>query len=366
MSTSPDVVILAGGLSHERDVSLRSGRRVAEALRSAGVSVDVLDVDANLIPTLTALRPKLVWPLLHGASGEDGSLRDILELLDMPYLGTRPRESRIAWNKPVAKSVLSGAGISTPAYVTLPQSLFRELGAKSVMRAIVDKIGLPLVVKPARGGSALGVTLIDDEAQLPQALVDCFAYSELALIEQAVTGTELAVSVVETSAGVRVLPPVEIVTEGTYDYDARYNPGRTQYFAPARLSDELTAAVQDTALAAHKELGLRHVSRTDLILDADGTVWFLEVNVAPGMTETSLLPQAIIAAGESLSTVYRDWVTNFALGSELGSVQGSVQGSESQPSQAPSSRSGHGSETPVSEAAPEALQDAVEASTESN
>lgn len=312
MSNSPHVVILAGGLSHERDVSLRSGRRVAEALRSSGVNVEVLDVDANLIPKLTEKRPDLVWPLLHGASGEDGSLRDILELLDLPYLGTRPRESRIAWNKPVAKSVLAAAGISTPQYVTLPQSLFRELGAKSVMEAIVGKIGLPLVVKPARGGSALGVTLVESAERLPQALVDCFAYSELALIEKAVVGTEVAVSVVETSRGLEVLPPVEIVTEGPYDYDARYNPGRTQYFTPARLAPDLIEAVQQTAVTAHKELGLRHISRTDLIVDESGTVWFLEVNVAPGMTETSLLPQSILASGESLGEVYHQWATNFA------------------------------------------------------
>ncbi len=177
MSNAPHIVILAGGLSHERDVSIRSGRRVAEALRAVGVSVDVLDVDAQLIPRLNAVQPDLVWPLLHGASGEDGSLRDILELLDVPYLGTRPRESRVAWNKPVAKSVLSAAGIDTPAYVTLPQSLFRELGAKSVMDAVVSKIGLPLVVKPARGGSALGVTLVEDAARLPQAFVDTHTHT---------------------------------------------------------------------------------------------------------------------------------------------------------------------------------------------
>lgn len=308
MSTTPHVVILAGGLSHERDVSLRSGRRVAEALRSAGVSVDVLDVDANLIPRLKSQQPDLVWPLLHGASGEDGSLRDILELLDIPYLGTRPRESRVAWNKPVAKSVLSAAGVATPAYVTLPQSLFRELGAKSVMEAVVEKIGLPLVVKPARGGSALGVTYVEDASRLPQAFVDCFAYSDLALIEKAVVGTEVAVSVVETTSGIKALPPVEIVAEGPYDYDARYNPGRVQYFTPARFDEAGTAAVQDAAISAHKALGLRHISRTDLIVDAQGVIWFLEVNVAPGMTETSLLPQSILASGEHLSDVYLSWV----------------------------------------------------------
>lgn len=308
MTHSPRVLVLAGGLSHERDVSLRSGRRVAEALRSANVEVTVHDVDADLIPALAETRPDLAWPLLHGASGEDGSIRDVLDLLGVPYVGTGPRASRIAWSKPVAKSVVARAGISTPEYVTLPQSLFRELGAQAVMSAVVEKLGLPLVVKPSRGGSALGVSLVRTSAELPQAMVSCFAYGEVALIEQAVDGIELAVSVVETSDGLRALPAVEIVTEGPYDYDARYNPGRTEYFSPARLSSAEAETVAETALAAHAALGLRHISRTDLILQSDGTIQFLEVNVAPGMTETSLLPQAALAGGWSLPTLYRSVV----------------------------------------------------------
>lgn len=308
MNPSPNIVILAGGLSHERDISIRSGRRVAEILRHAGMKVTVLDVDGQLISRLEKNPPDLIWPLLHGSTGEDGSIRDILELLDISYLGTRPKESRVAWNKPVAKAVLSAAGISTPKYVTLPQSLFRELGAKPVMDAIADKLGLPLVVKPATGGSALGVTLVEDKGRLAQALVDCFAYGELALIEQAITGTEVAISVVDTDGQAKTLPAIEIVTEGPYDFDARYNPGRTQYFAPARLSSESLAAAEEAALTAHRALGLRHISRTDLIIDERGTVWFLEVNVAPGMTETSLLPQSVLASKSSLSEAYSSWI----------------------------------------------------------
>ena len=310
MTHSPRVLVLAGGLSHERDVSLRSGRRVAEALRSANVDVSVHDVDADLLPALSQTRPDVVWPLLHGASGEDGSIRDILDLLDVPYVGTGPRASRIAWSKPVAKSVVARAGLDTPDYVTLPQSLFRELGAQAVMAAVVDKLGLPLVVKPSRGGSALGVSLVRSATDLPQAMVSCFAYGDVALIERAVEGIEVAASVVETSEGLRALPAVEIVTEGPYDYDARYNPGRTEYFAPARLTSAQAEAVGATAIAAHEALGLRHISRTDLILQPDGTIQFLEVNVAPGMTETSLLPQAVVASGWALPALYRSVVEN--------------------------------------------------------
>ncbi len=307
-TSAPRVVILAGGLSHERDVSLRSGRRVADALRTAGADVTVHDVDADLVPALTDARPDLVWPLLHGASGEDGSVRDVLELLDLRSLGTGPRASRIAWSKPIAKTVVSRAGLRTPEFVTLPQSLFRELGAGRVMAAIVDRLGLPLVVKPSRGGSALGVTLVTAAADLPRAMVACFAYGDTALIERAVAGTELAVGVVDVGDGPVALPAVEVVTDGPYDFDARYNPGRTEYFAPARLDPDVAAAAGAVAVAAHEALGLRHLSRTDMIVGADGIFSFLEVNVAPGMTETSLFPQAAEAGGHSLPTLYRSLV----------------------------------------------------------
>jgi D-alanine-D-alanine ligase len=305
LPASPRVVVLAGGLSHERDVSIRSGRRVADALRTAGVDVTVHDVDADLVPALADTRPDLVWPLLHGASGEDGSVRDVLELLNLPSVGTGPRASRIAWSKPIAKTSVTRAGLATPEFVTLPQSLFRELGANRILDAVVAKLGLPLVVKPSRGGSALGVTLVQSPEDLPRAMVACFAYSDTALIERAVQGTEVAVSVVELDGEPVALPAVEVVTEGPYDYDARYNPGRTEYFAPARLSPELADKAAEVAVAAHRALGLRHLSRTDLIIDGDGQPWFLEVNVAPGMTETSLFPQAAEAGGHDLPTLYR-------------------------------------------------------------
>jgi D-alanine-D-alanine ligase len=302
------VVVLAGGLSHERDVSLRSGRRVAEALRSAGVEVQVHDVDADLLAFLRETRPSVVWPLLHGASGEDGSIRDILELVDVPYVGSGPRESRAVWNKPEAKAALLAAGIDTPAYVTLPQALFRDLGAQAVLDAIVDRLRLPLVVKPVQGGSALGVTRVERAAEFPRAMVNCFAYGDTALIERAVDGVELAVSVLDGPDGPAALPAVEIVTDGAYDYDARYNPGPVEYFAPARLTPEQAVHVADVAMRAHRALGLRHLSRTDMILTPEGVASILEINVAPGMTETSLLPQAIVAAGLDLPHVYRGLV----------------------------------------------------------
>jgi D-alanine-D-alanine ligase len=306
--TDPRVVILAGGLSHEREVSLRSGRRVAEALRSAGVDVTVHDVDADLVPALEALRPDLVWPLLHGASGENGSVRDIVQLLGLRLLGTGLRSSRVAWSKPIGKTVAARAGLTTPEFVTLPQSLFRELGASRVLATIVERLGLPVVVKPAEGGSALGVSLVQAPDELPRAMVECFSYCDTALVERAISGVEVAASIVDLGDGPFALPPVEIVAEGAYDYDARYNPGRVEYFAPARLSPAVLDEVGRVAVAAHRALGLARLSRADLIVDEAGVVHFLEVNVAPGMTETSLFPQAAEAAGYNLGDLYESLV----------------------------------------------------------
>ncbi len=310
-SNGPNVLVLAGGLSHERDVSLRSGRRTAEALREAGCQVEVSDVDAQLLSTISERKPDVVWPLLHGATGEDGSVRDVLELVDVPYVGPGPGPSRLGWDKPVGKQLLRRAGANTPRHVALPHSLFRDLGANNVLAAILDQFRRPLVVKPARGGSALGVTIVREPEELPRAMVDCFSYGDVALIEDAIIGTEVAISVVDTGSGPEPLPAVEIVSiDGVYDYDARYNPGRVRYFAPARLAPKTAEVASDLALLAHDTLGLRHVSRTDMIIDESGEPWFLEVNVAPGMTETSLLPQAVRATDANLGELYRGIVEN--------------------------------------------------------
>ncbi|MFW7415362.1 D-alanine--D-alanine ligase family protein [Demequina sp. SO4-18] len=303
-----DVLILAGGLSHERDVSIRSGRRVAEILRDRGVKVQVQDVDTTLLRTLSSLADGVVWPLLHGSSGEDGSLQALLELSGVRYVGTRSKEARVAWVKPVAKAVYGREGVSTPDFITLPQSLFREVGAEQVMDAIVSRFGLPLVVKPARGGSALGVSLVTERAQLSRAMVHCFAYGDNAMVETAVSGTEVAVSVIGTGAEATALPPVEIECEGPYDYDARYNAGRVQYYTPARLDTADAARVTEAALTVHRVMGLRDLSRVDMIVDQDGNPQVLDVNIAPGMTETSLLPQAAVADPRDIGEIYQEIV----------------------------------------------------------
>ena len=303
------IVVLAGGLSHERDVSLRSGRRVAEALRDAGVEVDERDVDAALLPALRNDPPACVIPLLHGETGEDGAVREVLELVGIPYVGSGPASCRAAFDKPVAKAAVASRGIHTPASVALPHETFRELGAVAVMDAIVAAIGLPLIVKPAKGGSALGCTVVRDSADLPGAMVNAFAYGDTALVERLIEGQEVAVPVVDTGEGPRALPVVSISPDGgVYDYTARYTAGSTEFVVPAKLSEELAAECARVALLAHETLGLRDLSRSDLMVDGDGEVWFLEVNVAPGLTETSTVPLSVQAAGLDLGELVESLV----------------------------------------------------------
>ena len=300
-------LVLAGGLSHERDVSLRSGRRCADALRHAGHEVDVLDADSALLATLSDTSYDAVLIALHGGAGEDGALRQVLDLVEVPYVGSTPDACRAAWDKPAAKAVVARAGIATPPSVTLPHGAFRELGATAVLDRIVTHLGLPLMVKPARGGSALGATAVDKADELPPAMVQCFSYGEDALIECFVAGTEVAVTVLEGPDGPRALPAVEIVpVTGVYDYAARYTAGQTEYFTPARLSSAVADEVARVAVAAHTALGLRDLSRVDLIVDAEGVPHLLEVNVSPGMTETSLTPMAVECDGLELGAVLAD------------------------------------------------------------
>ena len=300
-----DIVVLAGGISHERDISLRSGRRVADALNSLGHRVTFRDPDASLLGFLSENRPDVVWPALHGASGEDGALRALLELTGIPFVGSRTDASRLAWSKPTAKTIAARAGVATPASVALPKETFRELGANSVLSTVLDGLGVPLVVKPAQGGSAQGVTIVEQADELPRAMVDAYTYADVALIERKVSGTEVSVAVVDTGEGPEALPAVEIEpVAGAYTFDARYNAGETRFYTPARLDETAAAAVADAATTAHVALGLRHLSRIDLIVDADGVPWFLEANVLPGLTETSIMPQAIAASGRDLGDVY--------------------------------------------------------------
>jgi D-alanine-D-alanine ligase len=308
--TEPRVLILAGGLSYEREISLRSGRRILDALRSVGVDASVRDMDAALLPALASDRPDAVIVALHGSTGEDGSLQGILDMCGVPYIGAPARSARLAWDKPSAKAVLVSSGISTPPWIVLPQERFTELGAKLVLDLILDRYRLPLMVKPAQGGSGLGATVVRDAAALATAMVSCFAYHPTALVEPYISGMDVAVAVLDLGDGAVALPAVEIVArDGVYDYAARYTAGVTTWHAPARLPSDVADRVARVALATHSALGLGDMSRIDVIVDAAGEPQVLEASVAPGMTDTSLLPMAVNAAGLDLGKTLAALVT---------------------------------------------------------
>lgn len=299
------VMVLAGGISHERDVSLKSGRRVADALIEHGDSVVIREPDADLLTHIKKDKPDVIWPVLHGASGEDGALRDILALTGVPFVGANPQSARLAWDKSIAKILVAGQGIQTPPSVTLPKETFRELDADGVLKAVAGSLAFPLVVKPARSGSAQGVSRVKKLDQLSKAMIDAYVYCDVAIIEKQVNGTELAISVIDLGAGPIALPAVEIEpVDGQFGYQERYTAGETNYYVPARLTKAVSERAAAMAIKAHNSLGLRHLSRVDMIVDEKGVPWFLEANVLPGLTETSLLPQAVVAAGHSLGDVY--------------------------------------------------------------
>lgn len=288
------VVILCGGLSLEREVSLRSGRRVMEALTDRDHAATLLDLDNDLVPALAAGGFDAAFLTLHGKAGEDGTIQGLLELLGLPYTGPDAIASAIAWDKAVFKGMLRRHGLNTPPWVAVSSDAIRTMGAGQALDRIGASLGGPFVVKPAQGGASMGVRFVPDEAGLAQALVASFSYHDVVLVERFIGGTELAISIVDEQP----LPAVEIVPRsGSYDFAARYTAGATEFFAPARLDSATLQACADLAMHAYELAGCRQVTRADMIVDADGRPWLLELDTCPGMTETSLLPMAAQAGG---------------------------------------------------------------------
>jgi D-alanine-D-alanine ligase len=220
-------------------------------------------------------------------------------------VGPSPESARLAWHKPTTKTLAARAGIATAASLTLAREAFRELGASAVLDIIVRHLGEHLVVKPAQGGSAQGVSIVTRAADLPRAMVEAFTYAEEALVEKYIAGTEVGVTLLNRGNGVEVLPAVEIVPlDGVYSFEARYNAGETTFYAPARLAEETAGRVSAAALSVYELLGLDYVARVDLIVDEEGQPWLLEANALPGLTETSLVPLAVEAAGYDLAETF--------------------------------------------------------------
>ena len=294
------VAVLKGGSSLERQVSLRSGARVEDALERLGHEVVAVDVGADLIDRLRDTAPDVAFVAMHGRDGEDGTVQELLEILGIPYTGSGVLGCARTSDKVLSKHLCIEAGIPTPEFFSFNETAFSSLGAADTLPAIEQRLDFPIVVKPASGGSALGIKFARTAADVPSALIAAFSYDQRVVLERHIQGSDLAVSIVDGPDGPAALPVVEAVPrdEDFYDFEARYEIGRTDFVCPARLPGETTARAHELALATYRLLGLEGFGRVDLMLEEDGGELFvLEANAIPGLTETSLLPQAAEAAG---------------------------------------------------------------------
>jgi D-alanine-D-alanine ligase len=300
------VAVLKGGRSLERQVSLRSGARVQDALERLGHEVIPIDVGSDLVTQLTTHRPDVAFIALHGSDGEDGTVQELLEVVGIPHTGSGISACIRASDKVLAKHAMRDRGIPTPDFYAFNETALGALGAAQALPAIEDRLDFPIVVKPARQGSALGIKFARTAADVPTALVAAFSYDRKVLLERYVEGRELAVSIVEdpdrTHPGPTVLPIVEAVPEQEdfYDFEARYEIGRTRFVCPAEIEETVAARAGEIALETYGLLGCAGFARVDLMLEsATSELYVLEINPIPGLTETSLLPLAAEAAGIS-------------------------------------------------------------------
>ena len=291
------VAVLAGGRSLEREISRRSGARVEDALRSLGHDVAVVDPGADLVARLREERPDAAFVALHGPGGEDGTVQELLEILGIPHTGPGVAACMRCMDKVLAKHEIRAAGIPTPDWVAFNATAFRELGAADTLAEIEGRLGFPLVVKPASQGSSLGVNFAAERGDVPGALVAAFSYDDRVLLERYVRGRELAVGILDGQP----LPIVEAIPkqEDFFNFEARYEIGRTTYKCPAEMPEPEAQEVREVARLTYEALGCTGFARVDLMLAEGGGPEVLEVNAIPGLTDTSLFPMAAEAAGMS-------------------------------------------------------------------
>ena len=286
--------MIGGGRSLERAVSMRSAARVADAVTALGHEAISLDAGADLVARLQTAAPDVAFVAMHGPGGEDGTVQELLEILGLPYTGPAVAGCMRSIDKVLSKHLLREAGLATPDWVAFNATAFRELGAGDALDRIYEQLGFPLVLKPAAQGSALGVRFAADPSEVPEALVAAFSYDERVLFERHVDGREIAVSLLDG----KPLPVVEVIASGAdqFNYEARYEIGRTTYVCPAELEPADSEAIAAISVGVWETLGLAGFARVDLILGATGPQ-VLEANAIPGLTDTSLLPMAAEAAG---------------------------------------------------------------------
>jgi D-alanine-D-alanine ligase len=302
------VAVLKGGRSLERQISLKSGVRVQDALERLGHEVIAIDVGHDLVERLREAAPDVAFVALHGRDGEDGTVQELLEAIGIRYTGSGVSACIRCADKVLAKHHMRDAGIPTPDFFAFNETAFKELGAAEALPAIEDRLRFPIVVKPSNQGSALGIKMARTAKDVPGALVAAFSYGDKVLLEEHVDGRDLAVSLLERIEGGEplVLPVVEAIPHEEDQYEARYEIGRTDFVCPADLPAEVTERAQALALDVWNTLGCAGFARVDLMLDsASGELEVLEANTVPGMTDTSLLPQAADAAGIGFDELIR-------------------------------------------------------------
>lgn len=286
------VAVLKGGRSAEREVSLNTGAQVSAALLESGFDIVEIDTgDDEFLLELSRAESDVAFICLHGRFGEDGTVQGLCELLELPYVGSGVLASALAMDKVMSKRVFACSGLPTPEYLVLTRG--REFDTEVITARLGDKT----VVKPANEGSAIGVTIVHEPVELPAAIGLAFKFDRQVLVERFVSGAEITVGVLGNEHPF-ALPTLEIVPEHEfYDYDSKYLPGMSRHIIPARVPDEVKAACERISVQAHEALGCRGMSRSDLIVTPGGEALLLETNTIPGMTSTSLLPDAARAAG---------------------------------------------------------------------
>ena len=288
------LAVIRGGKSAERDVSLRSGEQVEKALRGRGHDVTGVDLDLKTWDLLRDGRFDCVFNALHGRLGEDGTVQGMLELLSLPYTGSGVLASALCMDKSRANAVMSTAGLHIPEFEELE---IKQGVAADVVERLVTTFGLPLVIKPVREGSTIGLTIARDADHAASGVVMAGRYDRRVMVQRFAVGTEITVGVLATP-DLQVLPTLEIVSDNpVYDYDAKYTAGKSHHIIPARIPEAARAKASEAAGRAFTTLGCAGMARVDIIVDARGTPWVLEVNTVPGLTELSLLPDAARAAG---------------------------------------------------------------------
>jgi D-alanine-D-alanine ligase len=288
------IVVVMGGDSAEREVSIQSGSQVIRALHSLGYDARSLDYDERLIDALRELKPNAVFIALHGPGGEDGHIQALLEYLSIPYNGSSLEAAALSMDKHLTKKLLAAEGLPTPVW-----DLFDLTGG--TLPLLPGSLDLPLVIKPRFEGSAIGVAIVRTHEEWTSAMLDVSKSYAQILAEEYVQGREFTCAVL----GEEALPIVEIIPnrDGFYSYNAKYEPGGCTHVAPAQIDDGLASRLQMLGLSAHRLLGLRDYSRTDFIVTSDNRPYILEINSLPGLSPASLLPDACAAAGISFEAL---------------------------------------------------------------